>query len=160
MTTMFVRHKVTDYANWKRAYDAFDATRKKFGVTGASVYRDADDASNVIVTHTFKDTSSAKAFASSEAGGRGRATGNLVRREQLAHNVSVRWPGAVRCIGQRGSPGVATGASLFSLSVTRIAPITVVGANPRQAVDNLAVFADEISGRSHQPSPGIERSSP
>ena len=66
MTTMFVRHKVTDYAQWKRAYDAFDATRKKFGVIGDSVYRDADDSSSVIVTHAFKDTNAAKAFVSSE----------------------------------------------------------------------------------------------
>jgi quinol monooxygenase YgiN len=66
MTTIFVKHKVKDYANWKRAYDAFDATRKKFGVTGESVYHDADDSSNVIVTHTFKDTSAAKAFVGSE----------------------------------------------------------------------------------------------
>jgi quinol monooxygenase YgiN len=66
MTTLFVRHKVTDYANWKRAYDAFDATRKKHGVTGESVYRDADDSSTVIVTHTFKDISTAKAFFGSD----------------------------------------------------------------------------------------------
>jgi quinol monooxygenase YgiN len=66
MTTIFVKHKVKDYANWKRAYDAFNATRKKFGVTADSIYRDADDSSNVIVTHTFKDTSAAKAFVGSE----------------------------------------------------------------------------------------------
>jgi hypothetical protein len=66
MTTLFVRHKVADYANWKREYDAFDALRKKLGVTGDSVYRDTDNPSTVIVTHTFKDTSTAKAFASSE----------------------------------------------------------------------------------------------
>jgi hypothetical protein len=66
MTTLFVRHKVTDYANWKRAYDAFDATRREFGVIGDNVYRDTDDTSTVIVTHTFKDTSTAKAFVSSK----------------------------------------------------------------------------------------------
>jgi len=66
MTTLFVRHNVGDYAKWKRAYDEFDVTHKKFGVTGASVYRDADDSNTVIVTHTFKDTSTAKAFASSD----------------------------------------------------------------------------------------------
>jgi hypothetical protein len=66
MTTLFVRHKVADYANWKREYDAFEAMRKKYGVTGASVYRDADDTSTVIATHTFKDTRTAKAFASSK----------------------------------------------------------------------------------------------
>jgi quinol monooxygenase YgiN len=66
MTTLFVRHKVADYTNWKRAYDEFDATRKENGVTGDSVYRDTDDSSTVIVTHTFKDTSTAKAFVSSK----------------------------------------------------------------------------------------------
>ena len=40
--------------------------RKENGVTGASVYRDATDASTVIVTHRFKDLSAAKAFANSE----------------------------------------------------------------------------------------------
>jgi quinol monooxygenase YgiN len=66
MTTLFVRHKVKDYANWKREYDAFDATRKNYGVRSESVYRDTDDPSTVIVTHTFKDTSKAKAFANSK----------------------------------------------------------------------------------------------
>lgn len=66
MTTLFVRHQVTDYANWKRAYDAFDSTRKDLGVTGDSVYRDADDSNSVIVTHTFENLNAAKAFASSE----------------------------------------------------------------------------------------------
>jgi quinol monooxygenase YgiN len=66
MTTLFVRHKVADYAKWKRAYDEFDAVRKEYGVTSASVYRDADNSSGVIVTHTFKDTSAAKAFVGSE----------------------------------------------------------------------------------------------
>ena len=66
MTTLFVRHKVADYANFKREYDALEATRKEYRVKRDSVYRDADDSSTVIVTHTFKDTSTAKAFASSE----------------------------------------------------------------------------------------------
>jgi quinol monooxygenase YgiN len=66
MTTMFVRHKVADYAKWRRVYDEFDATRKRLGVTGDRVYRDADDPSGVTVTHNFKDISTAKAFVSSE----------------------------------------------------------------------------------------------
>ena len=66
MATMFVRHKVNDYANWKRAYDEFVSVRKEHGVTGASVHRDANDADFVIVTHQFKDVNAAKAFAGSE----------------------------------------------------------------------------------------------
>jgi quinol monooxygenase YgiN len=64
MASMFARHKVADYANWKREYDAFD--KKAHGVTAASVYRDADDPSTIIVTHTFKDINAAKEFAHSD----------------------------------------------------------------------------------------------
>jgi hypothetical protein len=64
MASMFVRHKVENYENWKREYDAFD--KKARGVTAASVYRDADDPSTVIVTHTFNDINTAKKFTDSD----------------------------------------------------------------------------------------------
>ncbi len=47
---MYIRHEVADYVVWRRAYNAFDATRRKLGV---------------IVTHDFKTADKAKAFASS-----------------------------------------------------------------------------------------------
>jgi quinol monooxygenase YgiN len=65
-TTMFVKHKVSDYGNWKRAYDEFVSVRKEKGVTGASVHRDANAPNIIIVTHQFKDTNAATAFANSE----------------------------------------------------------------------------------------------
>ena len=65
-TTMFVRHKVSDYSNWKRIYDEFASVRKEKGVTGASVHRDANDANTIFVTHQFKDLTAARAFADSE----------------------------------------------------------------------------------------------
>jgi len=65
-TTMFVKHKVSDYGKWKRIYDEFASVRKEKGVTGASVHRDANDSSNIIVTHQFKDLNAATAFANSE----------------------------------------------------------------------------------------------
>jgi quinol monooxygenase YgiN len=66
MATMFVRHKVGDYDQWKRTYDGFASVRKEKGVTGASVHRDANDLHTVIVTHQFDDVAAAKAFANSE----------------------------------------------------------------------------------------------
>jgi quinol monooxygenase YgiN len=63
---MFVRHKVSDYGNWKRVYDEFASVRKENGVTRASVHRDANDADAIIVTHQFKDINTARAFADSE----------------------------------------------------------------------------------------------
>jgi quinol monooxygenase YgiN len=66
MATMFARHKVNDYGNWKRIYDEFASVRKERGVTGASVHRDANDPDTIIITHQFKDLEAAKAFADSE----------------------------------------------------------------------------------------------
>jgi quinol monooxygenase YgiN len=66
MATMFVRHKVSDYGNWKGVYDQFASVRKQKGVMGAGVYRDAGDPNTLIVTHQFKNVEAAKAYANSE----------------------------------------------------------------------------------------------
>lgn len=62
---MYVRHEVNDYATWRKGYDAFNAERKKLGVTGAAVYRSVDNPNDVTVTHDFKSADKAKEFASS-----------------------------------------------------------------------------------------------
>jgi quinol monooxygenase YgiN len=67
MATLFVKHNVKDYGNWKRIYDELSATRKQNGVTGASVYRDPEAPNTLIVTHRFNNMKSAQAFAGSEA---------------------------------------------------------------------------------------------
>jgi quinol monooxygenase YgiN len=66
MVTMFVRHKVDNYDNWKRVYDETAQFQKKMGVTAASVHRDAKDSNTIIVVHKFKDMKSATAFVNSE----------------------------------------------------------------------------------------------
>ena len=65
MVTMFARHKVSDYGNWKRAYDQFASVRKAKGVTGASVYRDASNPNTLTITHQFNSLDAATAFAGS-----------------------------------------------------------------------------------------------
>jgi len=65
-TTMFAKHKVNNYENWKRAYDSFASVRKENSVSGASVHRDVNDPTIVIVTHQFKTTDAALAFVNSE----------------------------------------------------------------------------------------------
>jgi hypothetical protein len=62
---MFIRHEVADYAAWRKAYNAFDATRRKLGVTGQAVYQSLDNPNDVTVTHDFKTADKAKSFASS-----------------------------------------------------------------------------------------------
>ncbi len=63
--TMFVKHKVGDYRNWKTSYDGLGSVRKQKGVTAASVHRDANDPNTIIVTHQFKDLNTATGFANS-----------------------------------------------------------------------------------------------
>jgi quinol monooxygenase YgiN len=65
-TTMFVRHTVKNFENWKHAYDDFASVRKEKGVTDASVHRDANNPHSVTVTHQFNDMKAATAFANSE----------------------------------------------------------------------------------------------
>lgn len=66
MATMFVKHTVKDYGNWKRVYDEFGSTRKQNGVIAASVYRSAESPKTLIITHQFNDMQAAQAFANSD----------------------------------------------------------------------------------------------
>ena len=63
---MFVRHNVSDYATWRKAYNDFDAERKTMGVTGDRVYQSVDDPNDVTVWHDFATVEKAKAFATSD----------------------------------------------------------------------------------------------
>jgi hypothetical protein len=65
MARLFVRHTVTDYEAWKKAYDDFDAERMSLGVTGHAVFQSVDDPNDVTVWHDFPTPENAKHFASS-----------------------------------------------------------------------------------------------
>ncbi len=62
---LYVRHEVNDYAAWRKAYNEFDKTRRKLGVTAQAVYKLADNPNDVTVTHDFKSMEQAKAFIAS-----------------------------------------------------------------------------------------------
>jgi hypothetical protein len=66
MVTLFVRHTVAEYDAWRRVFDDFAATQDALGVTAKAVYRGADDANDITVTHDFDTLEAAKAFTSSQ----------------------------------------------------------------------------------------------
>ena len=66
MARLFARHLVNDYAIWRKGYDAFDPTRRKMGVTGAGVYRSADNPNDITIWHDFANVAQAKALAESD----------------------------------------------------------------------------------------------
>jgi len=65
MTTLFVRHRVQDYAQWREVYDSVAPMQKRAGVTAESVYQAVDDPADITVTHDFASAEEAKAFAES-----------------------------------------------------------------------------------------------
>lgn len=62
MTTVAVRHTVTDFEAWKAFYDEHGAIRKEHGTTGDSVLRDAQDPNQVLVLTYWPSGVEAKAF--------------------------------------------------------------------------------------------------
>ncbi|CCM74817.1 hypothetical protein [Rhizobium mesoamericanum] len=66
MPTMFVRHEVSDYAAWRKAYDAFAPVQKANGVTAEAVYQAIDNPNDVTVTHEFATVEAAHAFGKLE----------------------------------------------------------------------------------------------
>jgi hypothetical protein len=65
MATLFVRHTATDYATWRRVYDAFQPTARTMGVESDAVYRAIDNPNDITVTHEFATLEAAQAFVGS-----------------------------------------------------------------------------------------------
>ncbi|MBZ9672447.1 cyclase [Mesorhizobium sp. B3-2-1] len=62
MTTLFVRHTVSDYEAWRKVYDGFAPVQKANGVKAEAVYQAADNPNDVTVTHDFASAAEAQAF--------------------------------------------------------------------------------------------------
>ena len=66
MASMFMKHRVEDYAKWKAVFDEHESMRKAGGVTAHSVQRQPDDPNVVIVALRVSDMNKAKQFAGSD----------------------------------------------------------------------------------------------
>jgi quinol monooxygenase YgiN len=65
MATFIVRHKVKDYAVWKKVFAEHGKVRAQHGFTKSRVYRYVDDPNHVIIVSELKDINQAKAMAAS-----------------------------------------------------------------------------------------------
>jgi hypothetical protein len=59
--SVFIRHKVDDFATWKELYNEGAQMRKDHNVLADNVYRDPDDPNMAMVHLQFADVSAAKA---------------------------------------------------------------------------------------------------
>ena len=62
---VLVRHRVTEFAEWKRVFDLHEAKRAEAGLSVVHVLRSADDPHLVVLMLKASDVSRAKAFAAS-----------------------------------------------------------------------------------------------
>jgi hypothetical protein len=62
---MFVHHQVSDFARWKKTYDAVETMRQTAGVTADAVLQAHGNPNDVTVFHDFASLDAAKAFAGS-----------------------------------------------------------------------------------------------
>ena len=62
---LLIRHKIRDFSEWKRGYDAHLPKRTAAGLTEKHLLRGASDASEVILLFQAEDLGRAKAFAES-----------------------------------------------------------------------------------------------
>ena len=58
MGLLIVRHKVKDFATWKKAFDGHATAQPR-------LFRSADDHNEVVILFDMKDAAAAKKFASS-----------------------------------------------------------------------------------------------
>ncbi len=66
MKTLVIRHKVKDFATWKKAYDAHAGARASGGLGKGRVTRSLDDPSEIVLMFDISDLDKARAFVASE----------------------------------------------------------------------------------------------
>jgi hypothetical protein len=64
MTTLAVRHSVTDFDTWQAGFEGHDEGRRSHGATGHRVLRDGN---SVLALIEFPDTAAAQAFSADPA---------------------------------------------------------------------------------------------
>jgi hypothetical protein len=63
---VLIRHKVSDFAEWKPVYDAHLSARQKAGLKEEHLFRNADDPNEVLLLFSTEDVDKARAFAASD----------------------------------------------------------------------------------------------
>ena len=65
MATLIIRHKVKDYAAWKKVFAEHGKARAGQGFKKSRVYRYLDDPNHVIIVFELSDVKKAQAFVKS-----------------------------------------------------------------------------------------------
>ncbi len=62
---LIIKHRVADFAQWKKVFDSMTPARKEYGWLGHTVLRDAQDPNVVTIINRVKDLDGAKRYGAS-----------------------------------------------------------------------------------------------
>jgi heme-degrading monooxygenase HmoA len=65
MSRMIVNQKVEDFNKWKSAFDSVEPVRRKYGSTGASVFRGLSDPNSVVIITDWGNADQAHKYSQS-----------------------------------------------------------------------------------------------
>ena len=65
MATLFVHHKVKDYAAWRKVFDDLTSMRTGYGCTGHQVFQSPNDPNELTILTEWKTIDQAKTYATS-----------------------------------------------------------------------------------------------
>jgi len=65
MATLFVHHKVKDYAAWRKVFDDLTPMRTGYGCTGHKVFQSPSDPNEITIFTEWKNVDQAKTYAAS-----------------------------------------------------------------------------------------------
>ena len=63
MAQLSVHHLVADYSQWRKVFDEMDATRRRFGMTHARVFRAAGNPNEITIQTEWPTIDQARAYA-------------------------------------------------------------------------------------------------
>lgn len=66
MPNLLIRHKVADFATWKRCFDEHGISRRANGSRGGRILRNAADPNEVLILLTWDDLDRARLFVDSD----------------------------------------------------------------------------------------------
>jgi hypothetical protein len=67
MSSIFIRHRVTDFDDWKATFDEHGTARRDHGLVDTGLLRDQDDTNMVTIVLSTDDAAGAREFLASDS---------------------------------------------------------------------------------------------
>lgn len=78
-----MHHKVQDYAAWRTVFDELNALRQQHGATGARVYRNAADPTEIVALIDFQSEDNARQYCRSHSLREAMQRGGMVSQPEI-----------------------------------------------------------------------------